>query len=94
MNGGRMFGSTIAGTEASGSEISGAKCTIFCADDVERSLAWDEIDGVRRIVREEWYSLNATIILQANVKIVRVFVYQSSSPFDLVEINDSLQQVI
>jgi hypothetical protein len=93
MSGGRMFGSTISNeTEATSVvTVEGTKCKIMSAEDVKRDLTWDEINGVRRIVKEEWHSVQTSATLPVDVKVVRDFVYQTVDPFDLVEINDSLQ---
>jgi len=70
------------------------KEAIICADDVELSFTWAEIDGVRRVTQIIYSSANvATILGKTEAKVQRDFTYQASDPFDLTTRVDELQLV-
>lgn len=64
---------------------------LFCSPDLFRALTWQEIDGVRRIIKIEYTSVMLNVETGSTIKLTRNFTYQSEDPFDLITIIDSLE---
>lgn len=73
-----------------GEDDEDAKDSILCANDKESDFTWQEIDGVRRVVRIDFSSAALDAELGQTIVFRRDFVYDVADPFDLDKIVDSL----
>jgi len=69
------------------------KNRLLCMPDLKRPMTWDEIDGVRRVVEIKFTSALLDTDLGSTIDLTRVFTYQTSDPFDLILIEDTLTVV-
>jgi hypothetical protein len=82
----------IGGCDTTLSTYENVKCDIVSANDLNRTLEWQEINGVRRVTKITMKSASVNLAhgLDPNARIERVFTYQVAYPFDLVSIIDTL----
>ena len=66
------------------------KCQILCAEDLEKSFTWQKIDGVYRVTQIVFESDTVNTELGQTAVLERDFTYESSDPYNLVSVNDSL----
>lgn len=67
------------------------KNAITCADDVQAEYTFQEINGVRRITEIKWTSnLVASELGLSSASVTRVYTYENSDPYDLVNRSDTL----
>lgn len=93
--GNTMFPATIRtnGEAITGEEAAGIKDLICSAPDLERNFTHIWVGGVRRVQQIEMISAAVNDTVDPDVKLVRTFSYNLSSPFDLLSIADSIVAV-
>jgi hypothetical protein len=73
-----------------GGDEAKVKCQLLCMSDLDRLFTWQEINGVRRVVKIVFSSVAFNTQLGQTVTLERDFTYETADPFDMTRITDTL----